>query len=30
LLKEVAKVNHIDLNKKYGDLTQKERETVLY
>jgi excinuclease ABC subunit A len=30
LLKEVAEVNNIDLNKKYGDLTQKEREIVLY
>jgi hypothetical protein len=30
LLKEIAKVHNIDLNKKYGDLTQREREIILY
>jgi hypothetical protein len=30
LLKEVSKAHNIDLNKKYGNLSQKERELILY
>lgn len=29
-LKEIAKKNKLDLNKKYGDLTKREKEIILY